>query len=227
MSWFDTVGQNYAPQRNSAKDDNWDTVTKALSIVNPTLGAVSSVGQMLSGYYGGKEQRKAQKQAVQQQQEFQERMANTAYKRSMSDMRSAGLNPILAGKLGGASTPTGATYKPENKMLQWAQITSAVSSAQKLQNEVKMQNMDIDMMKRRGLSPMAFKHTPFNQLGSEWLKKDHPIGQFLRGELLTNVMNSHSAKTMKQKIDKILNRVQVRIRNVGGRLVDEFGRFYD
>lgn len=127
-------------------------------------------------------------------------MANTAHQRQMADMRMAGLNPILSAKYGGANTPTGATYKPENKMLQWAQITSAVSSAQKLQNEVKMQNMDIQMMLRRGLSPMAFKHTPFNQLGSEWLKTDHPIGKFLRGELLTDVMNSSTAKQWLNKV---------------------------
>lgn len=64
------------------------------------IAAAAAVG-------GGILSNKAKMKQQDDQQDFQERMSNTSYQRAMADMEAAGLNPMLAAKLGGASTPNG------------------------------------------------------------------------------------------------------------------------
>lgn len=110
-------------------------------------GVVKSVGKAIGGFaksavgsitgdgllsFGGTAL--SNKQAADESAEnraFQERMSNTAYQRAMADMRAAGLNPILAGKLGGASTPYGSMANFHDLGQSYA--SGLASSAQKQQ----------------------------------------------------------------------------------------------
>jgi hypothetical protein len=79
---------------------------------------------------GGYLQNQAGKASAGRQMGFQEKMSNTAYQRGMADMRKAGLNPMLAYKMGGASSPTGAMYQPSNIGAAAVSGAQSVASAQ-------------------------------------------------------------------------------------------------
>lgn len=86
---------------------------------------------------GGFDNSKDQKQANQMnkdiawdQMRFQERMSNTAYQRAMDDMKTAGLNPMLAFQQGGASTPQGAGATMQSKRSGDAMVQGVNSALQ-------------------------------------------------------------------------------------------------
>jgi len=74
--------------------------------MNPAVAAagIGAVGSLI----GGMQRNSAAAAQASQQMAFQREMSDTAYQRTMADMKAAGLNPMLASKVGGASTPAGA-----------------------------------------------------------------------------------------------------------------------
>ena len=69
-------------------------------------GGASLAGSMISA--------KAMRKEAKRNRDWQERMSNTTYQRTMTDMAAAGLNPILAYKQGGNPVGGGATAAVPN-----------------------------------------------------------------------------------------------------------------
>lgn len=91
-------------------------------------GIVSLVGAGISAYNEKKANEARIKEAA-VNREFQERMSSTSYQRGMEDMRLAGLNPILAYKQGGASSPIGSMAVPQNIAPQMGELATKAIQA--------------------------------------------------------------------------------------------------
>ena len=113
------------------------------------MSLLAAGASLVGGYF----QNQAAKKAASRQMAFQERMSNTQYQRTMEDMRKAGLNPILAGKLGGASTPGGSTYQPQNVAANALSNMQLKAQTDKTNQETRLLKQEADRNQRTGASP--------------------------------------------------------------------------
>lgn len=104
-----------------------------MAILAAGIPAVASVaGTALQNRANRKEAEKARAfnaAEAQKNRNYQTRMSNTAYQRAMTDMRSAGLNPLLAYQKGGASSPAGSAASGPTARME-NEVSGAVATAQ-------------------------------------------------------------------------------------------------
>lgn len=107
-----------------------------MSLETDLIGIGGNILGPVLSYVGGRESRATQEELFDRSLEFTERMSSTAVQRHTKDMRSAGLNPILAAG-GQASTPGASAYQPENL------LGNAVTSAKEIaRNTAEMKSVN-------------------------------------------------------------------------------------
>ena len=136
------------------------------------IGAAAAIGGSLISGFGARGQQRSSQSFAREQMAFQERMSSTAYQRSMADMRAAGLNPILAYKQGGASTPTGAMGQAQNigaaAVQGGTQALTASNAFQQnkiLQTQADLTAAQLKKFKNVGSGPAADKADTLHRLG--------------------------------------------------------------
>lgn len=129
-------------------------------------------------FVGGLIRNQHEKKEAKRNRAFQEQMSSTAYQRAMADMKAAGLNPILAGKMGGASTPSGskanfgnpfegAAQKLQTQKLTKATVNRAEAEAATAREISEQNKLDTKFYKEFGMSPAQVRYSPLNQVGSK------------------------------------------------------------
>ena len=103
--------------------------------MDPIIGA-ALIGGAVSGFGGYRANRETARSTA-KQMAFQERMSNTAHQRQMADLKKSGINPMLSARLGGASSPAGASYQASNVGAAAVEGYGKVSSAKQAQAQTK------------------------------------------------------------------------------------------
>jgi hypothetical protein len=101
---------------------------------------------MWGAVLGGLASAYGQYRANKETRNYATKMSGTAHQRQMADLKAAGINPILAGRLGGASTPS---YQAGNIGASAVQGYSQVSTAKQAQAQTKQIDAQTNVTKQQ------------------------------------------------------------------------------
>lgn len=178
-------------------------------LANQFGGATDGITDFIPGIGDAKATKEANAQNAKNakaQMDFQERMSNSAYQRSMEDMKKAGLNPMLAMSQGGASTPSGAmaTANPvtRTKLGEFAMNAATGIAGASVQHKL-AENTVADSQQNRQLSATQtaknIADTERIRVETQKAKKDLPAAQ------LKHDITEKGSKIIRNLWDRVQN----------------------
>lgn len=120
----------------------------------------------IAGLAGGLIGNRASAKEASLDRDFQEGMSRTAHQREVTDLRAAGLNPILSGVGGrGASTPGGATAQQRDPV--GGAVTSALAGRRQNQEIKNMKATNTLIKSQKQLTDLNYVKTQFDAGASQ------------------------------------------------------------
>jgi len=116
------------------------------------MGGASLAGNIASSAFGMWQADK--------QMRFQRDMSNTAHQREVEDLGKAGLNPVLSAKLGGASSPPGASAPSPD----FSNSARAAQEAMNLQSNTALQQAQARNLDTQSLDTVVTQQARIDQL---------------------------------------------------------------
>lgn len=162
--------------------------------MDPLIGAALISGA--SSIFGGISANKANKAAAAAQMAFQKDAAKHSYQWAMSDMKKAGLNPMLAYQQGGASALSGASYKAENVL---KDASSTALQTMRLKSELKNIDEDTILKRQQGytVDTQGALNVQQNQLLQEQIERT--IAETHSAKSLSIVNAAHASRAITDK----------------------------